>query len=210
MRRKLDVLRAIDDTGVVLIIRLPDGGLAERVAHAAIAGGVRALEITYSVPGALGLIERLSRRYASEGVVVGAGTVLDAEGAFAAIHAGAELLVSPNVNPAMLAVGNRYQVATMSGASTPTEIVDALTAGADIVKLFPSAGGPEYVRTVLAPLARAPIAPAGGVSVENVGEWFAAGVSCVGVGSAITKAGDDDAVRAAAQAFIDAVAAARA
>lgn len=209
MWRKLGALRAIDDTGIVLIVRLDDAARAEKVAEAAIAGGIRALEITYSVPGALDVIERLARRHAADGIVIGAGTVLDPEAAFAAIQAGAQLLVSPNLNPAMITTANRYQVVTMSGASTPTEIVDTLAAGADIVKLFPSDGGPDYVRTVLAPLAGAPIAPAGGVTVDNLGDWFDAGVSCVGVGSAITKAGDAAAVTAAARTFVDAVAAAR-
>lgn len=209
MWRKLESLRAIDDTGIVLIVRLDDGERAEMVAEAAIAGGIRALEITYSVPDALGIIGRLSRRHSRNGVVIGAGTVLDAEGAFAAVQSGAELLVSPNLNPAMLTLANRYQVAAMSGASTPTEIVETLAAGADIVKLFPSSEGPEYVKTVLAPLARAPIAPAGGVTIENIRDWFDAGVACVGVGSAVSKAGDAAAVTAAARAFVDAVAAAR-
>src|SRR5690606_1860945 len=164
MWRKLAALRAIDDTGIVLIVRLDDAARAEKVAEAAIAGGIRALEITYSVPGALDVIERLARRHAADGIVIGAGTVLDPEAAFAAIQAGAQLLVSPYLNPAMITTANRSQVVTMSGATTPTEIVDTLAAGAGIVKLCPSDGGPDYVRTVLAPLAGAPIAPAGGVT----------------------------------------------
>ena len=208
-------LRAIDETGLVLIVRLDDVAEAEAVAEAAIEGGVRALEITYSVPGALSLIERLAGRHRHEGVLIGAGTVLDGHGAFAAVQAGAELLVSPQLNPEMLAVARRHQVVSISGAFTPTEIVDSLTAGADIVKLFPAEMlGPSFVRTVRAPLDRAPLLPAGGVTMDNVGEWFAAGVACVGVGSAITKAavghGGYRRVTEAASEFLAAVARARA
>ncbi|WP_308797839.1 bifunctional 4-hydroxy-2-oxoglutarate aldolase/2-dehydro-3-deoxy-phosphogluconate aldolase [Agromyces silvae] len=215
MFTKLERLKTIDDTGVVLIVRLDDPEEAYSVAEAAIEGGIRALEITYSVPGALGLIERLASRHRHEGVVIGAGTVLDGQAAFAAIQAGAELLVSPQLNPEMLATAQRYQAVSMSGAFTPTEIVDSVTAGADIVKLFPAEFvGPAYVKTVLAPLAGVPIAPAGGVTEANVAEWFEAGVCSVGVGSAITKAargtGDYTRVVDAARGFLAAVAQARA
>ncbi|MET0844394.1 MAG: bifunctional 4-hydroxy-2-oxoglutarate aldolase/2-dehydro-3-deoxy-phosphogluconate aldolase [Mycetocola sp.] len=215
MFTKLQRLKTIDESGVVLIVRLDDPEEAFSVAEAAIEGGIRALEITYSVPGALNLIERLANRHRHEGVLIGAGTVLDGHAAFAAIQAGAELLVSPQLNPEMLATAQRYQAVSMSGAFTPTEIVDSVTAGADIVKLFPAEFvGPAYVKTVLAPLAGVPIAPAGGVTEANVGEWFDAGVCSVGVGSAITKAaqatGDYTLVVDAARRFLGAVAEARA
>lgn len=215
MITKLERLNAIHESGVVLIVRLDDPDEAYSVAEAAIDGGIRALEITYSVPGALRLIERLASRHRHEGIVIGAGTVLDAQAAFAAIQAGAELLVSPQLNPEMLATAQRYQAVSMSGAFTPTEIVDSVTAGADIVKLFPAEFvGPSYVKTVLAPLAGVPIAPAGGVTETNVGEWFDAGVCSVGVGSAITKAarpsGDYTRVSDAARRFLARVAEARA
>ncbi|MET0844007.1 MAG: bifunctional 4-hydroxy-2-oxoglutarate aldolase/2-dehydro-3-deoxy-phosphogluconate aldolase [Mycetocola sp.] len=215
MFTKLERLKTIDESGVVLIVRLNDPEEAFSVAEAAIEGGIRALEITYSVPGALNLIERLANRHRHEGVLIGAGTVLDGHAAFAAIQAGAELLVSPQLNPEMLATAQRYQAVSMSGAFTPTEIVDSVTAGADIVKLFPAEFvGPAYVKTVLAPLAGVPIAPAGGVTEANVGEWFDAGVCSVGVGSAITKAaqstGDYTRVVDAARRFLGAVAEARA
>jgi 2-dehydro-3-deoxyphosphogluconate aldolase / (4S)-4-hydroxy-2-oxoglutarate aldolase len=207
---KLATLRTIHESGAVLIVRLPDKDAAERVAHAAIDGGFRALEITLSIPGAVDLIERLVKQYASQGIAVGAGTVLDGHAAYECIRAGASFLVSPQLNPEMIRVANRYQVPTISGAFTPTEILETAEAGADIVKLFPTENaGIAYVKAVLAPLAHVPVMPAGGVTTENVGEWFAAGVAGVGVGSAVTKAwqpdGDYTRVTGAAQAFLAAV-----
>ncbi|MGW9414697.1 bifunctional 4-hydroxy-2-oxoglutarate aldolase/2-dehydro-3-deoxy-phosphogluconate aldolase [Arthrobacter cupressi] len=214
MYKKLRTLETIDRSGAVLIVRLENAEVAERVAEAAIAGGFRALEITLSIPGAVDVIRRLSAKHGPDGVVVGAGTVLDELSAYECIRAGADFLVSPQFNPAMIRTANRYQVPTISGAYTPTELVNSAEAGADILKLFPTeAGGIPYAKSVLAPLAHLPIMPAGGVTVENVGEWFAAGVAGVGVGSFVTKAwqpdGDFSRVTAAAEEFLSAVAKAR-
>jgi 2-dehydro-3-deoxyphosphogluconate aldolase/(4S)-4-hydroxy-2-oxoglutarate aldolase len=211
---KLRTLRTIEESGAVLIVRLPDADTAERVAHAAIEGGFRALEITLSIPGAVDLVRRLVAHYASKGVAVGAGTVLDGHAAYECIRAGATFLVSPQLNREMIRVANRYQVPTISGAFTPTELVESAEAGADILKLFPTEGaGIPYAKAVLAPLAHLPIMPAGGVTTGNVAEWFAAGVAGVGVGSAVTKAwepdGDFSRVTAAARDFLEAVRVAR-
>ncbi len=215
MFTKLDTMNGVVQTGTLLIVRLPSADEALSVARAAIEGGIRALEITLSVPNALEVIQTLSRQYSADGISVGAGTVLDAQSAFACVQAGARMLVSPNLEPEMIRVANRYGLLSVSGAFTPTEIVDTMTAGADIVKLFPtSIAGPKYVQTVLEPLPQAPILPAGGATPENVGEWFAAGVVAVGVGSSITKAaridGDYDRVTDAAKNFLAAVTDARA
>ncbi|RBP79619.1 bifunctional 4-hydroxy-2-oxoglutarate aldolase/2-dehydro-3-deoxy-phosphogluconate aldolase [Marinomonas rhizomae] len=214
MWKKFENLKAIADTGILLIIRLDDEQEALAVAEAAIAGGIKALEITLSVPNALGIISTLSKKYKQQGILIGAGTVLDAETARAAILAGAELLVSPHVTGGMIQVANRYQVVSVCGAYTPTEVVAAMEAGADIVKLFPADMlGPQYVKTIKAPLEQAPIAPTGGVTPENVGEWLAAGCVSVGVGSFISKAaqgtGDYSKVTEAAKVFLTAVANAR-
>jgi len=214
MATKLQTLTTIDRAGAVLIVRLPDEETAEAVAHAAIEGGFRALEITLSVPGAVGLIGRLAQQYAEDGVAVGAGTVLDGYAAYECIRAGAAFLVSPQLNPEMIKVANRYQVPTISGAFTPTELVESAEAGVDLFKLFPTENaGIPYAKAVLAPLAHLPVIPAGGVTIENVAEWFAAGVAGVGVGSAVTKAwqpdGDMTRVTAAARDFLAAVTAAR-
>src|SRR4029453_14132419 len=125
----LATLRTIDESGAVLIVRLPDADSAERVAHAAIEGGFRALEITLSIPGAVELIRRLATRYAPDGVAVGAGTVLDGYAAYECIRAGAAFLVSPQLNPEMIRVANRYQVPTISGAFPPTEMLETAAAG---------------------------------------------------------------------------------
>ncbi len=214
MLRKHEVLQAIADTGAVLIIRLDSADEALAVARAAVAGGIRALEVTLSVPDAFDVIRTLSCEFADLPVAVGAGTILDEQAAFAAITAGARLLVSPNLNPQMIRLANRYQVATISGAFTPTEFVQTLEAGADIVKLFPTEiAGPDYLRTVLAPLPQTPVLPAGGATTQNVGEWFDAGALAVGVGSAITKAArpdvDYERVTRATAEFLAAIRAAR-
>lgn len=210
MLSKFETLRTIHDSGAVLIVRLADAETAERVSHAAIEGGFKALEITLSIPGAVGVIRRLAERYAAEGVAIGAGTVLDGHAAYECIGAGASFLVSPQLNLDMIRVANRYQRVTVSGAFTPTELLESAEAGADILKLFPTEGaGIDYAKAVLAPLAHLPIMPAGGVTVANVGDWFTAGVAAVGVGSAVTKAwqpdGDFDRVVHASRELLAAV-----
>jgi 2-dehydro-3-deoxyphosphogluconate aldolase/(4S)-4-hydroxy-2-oxoglutarate aldolase len=193
MLKKFETLETIVRSGALLIARLDSADEAYRVAEAAIDGGIRAVEIPLTVPGALDVIGRLADKYGDQGIVVGAGTVLDAEAAYASISAGARLLVSPQLNPRMIATANRYQAVTASGAFTPTEVLNTLEAGADIVKLFPAElGGPSYVKTILAPLPQAPVMPSGGVTPANVGAWFTSGVMAVGVGSFVTKAAQED------------------
>lgn len=210
MWRKLENLKKIYESGVVLIIRLDDEVEIMKVAEAAIKGGIEVLEIPLNVPNALGIIKTLSEKYKAEGIVVGAGTVLDGESARAAILAGAEMLVSPQLNPEMIKMANRYQAITISGAYTPKEILETLEVGGDIVKLFPTDYlGPAYVKAVKGPLEQTPILPSGGVTPENVKEWFKAGATCVAVGSFVTKAakkdGDYTKVTEAAKIFLKAV-----
>lgn len=193
MFNKIENLKKINDTGILLVIRLDDEQEALKVAEAAIEGGILALEVTMSVPNALGIIKTLSEKYKEKGVVIGAGTILDAETALTAILAGATMLVSPQLNPDMIKMANRYQAVSISGAFTPTEILETLEAGADIVKLFPAEFlGPAYVKTVKAPLSQTPILPMGGITPENAKEWFKAGACCLGIGSFITKAAQKD------------------
>jgi 2-dehydro-3-deoxyphosphogluconate aldolase/(4S)-4-hydroxy-2-oxoglutarate aldolase len=214
MWKKLENLNKIAETGIVLIIRSDREHEALRVAEAAIEGGIKALEITMSVPNALRIIDTLAQKYANAGVLIGAGTILDGETARAAILAGADLLVSPHLNPEMIKVANRYQAITISGAFTPKEIMETLEAGADIVKLFPAEVlGSQYIKSIKSPLSQALIVPTGGVTPQNVQEWFQAGCVGVGVGSYISKAaqkdGDYQKVTVAAKEFLQAVAAAR-
>ncbi len=208
MRQKLLTLSRINDDGVVVIVRLDDAEEAFRASEAAIAGGVRAIEVTLSTPGALRVIERLVEVHGPT-VSIGAGTVLDGHGAYASISAGASFLVSPHLSREMIRTANRYQIPTVCGAYSPTEIVESVEEGADIVKLFPAEVGPEYARAVLAPLAHVSLMPAGGVTAANAKTWFDAGVIAVGVGSTITKAarpdGDYSRVTTAAASFLDAV-----
>lgn len=210
MWRKLENLKKIYESGVVLIIRLDDEVEIMKVAEAAIKGGIEVLEIPLNVPNALGIIKNLSEKYKSQGIVVGAGTVLDAESARAAILVGAEMLVSPQLNPEMIKMANRYQAITISGAYTPKEILETLEVGGDIVKLFPTDYlGPAYIKAIKGPLEQTPILPSGGVTPENVKEWFEAGATCVAVGSFVTKAakkdGDYTKVTEAAKVFLKAV-----
>jgi 2-dehydro-3-deoxyphosphogluconate aldolase/(4S)-4-hydroxy-2-oxoglutarate aldolase len=214
LTRKLENLKTIYESGVVLIIRSESEEEALAVAEAAIQGGIKALEITMSVPNALNVIQTLANQYSNKGILVGAGTVLDGETARAAILAGAELLVSPQLNADMVKVANRYQAVTISGAFTPKEVIETLEAGADIVKLFPAeVVGPKYVASIMAPVPQAPIVPTGGVTPQNVHEWLQAGCVGVGVGSFITKAARKDSdyqkVTSAAKEFLQAVVNAR-
>lgn len=214
MWRKLENLKAIYESGMIAIIRSDDAEDAYKIAEAAIAGGARALEIPFAVPDVLNIIKKLTSKYSSQGIVIGVGTVLDAENASAALLAGAEMLVSSSFSADMIRIANRYQAITVSGAMSPTEISDSMAAGADIIKLFPAEFyGPKYVKTLRAPMPTAPIVPFGGVTPENVGEWLEAGCTAVGVGSYIAKAhkkdGDYGKVTQATKEFLAAIAKAR-
>lgn len=210
---KHTVLQGILARGMVGIVRAGTADAALRIAEACIAGGVTALEVAFTTPDTLGVLRTLRERHGA-GVLLGAGTVLDAETARAAILAGAQFIISPGVNVDTIALCQRYQVLAMPGAMTPTEIVTALQAGADIVKVFPAEMfGPAYIRALRAPLPQAPLMPTGGVTVENLAEWFASGAVAVGIGSSLSgpgAKGDYAAVTARAQAFVAQLAALRA
>ena len=206
------VFNGILERGMVGIVRAGSPDAALLLAEACIAGGVTALEVAFTTPDTLGVLRALRARHGDE-VLLGAGTVLDAETARAAILAGAQFIISPGVNVETIALCQRYQVLAMPGAMTPTEIVTALQAGADIVKVFPAEMfGPAYIKALRAPLPQAPLMPTGGVTVENLGEWFASGAVAVGIGSSLSgpgATGDYAAVTARAQAFVAQMAAVR-
>src|SRR5216684_8325964 len=165
---KSQVLKRIRDIGVIPVVRASSPEEAIQVVEAIKAGGLPLLEITMTVPRAVQLIETLSARYGSE-ALVGAGTVLDAETARACILAGAQFIVSPSLNLETIACCRRYGVAVLPGALTPTEVVQAWTAGADFVKVFPAGalGGASYIKALKAPLPQIELVPTGGVSLKT-------------------------------------------
>ena len=177
---KLDLIR---QTGIIAIMRAQGSDQLIAAADAIQAGGVRAIEVTMNTPGALRVIEEASKRYGEE-VLFGAGTVLDAETARAAILAGADFVVSPSLNLDMLAMCNRYSIPLTPGCYTPTEMLKAWEAGADMVKLFPaSVGGPSLIKAILAPLPQLEIVPVGGVNLDTAGDFIRNGAAALGVGS---------------------------
>ena len=172
---------------LIAIVRVPDAAQLLPVAKALHAGGVEVIEFTLTTPGALEQL-RVARAHFGGAVLLGAGTVLDAGLAQQAIEAGAQFIVAPNFDPAVVRLchRHRYDVPVIPGALTPTEIVAAWTAGADFVKVFPAGlGGPSYIREVRAPLPQVQLVPTGGVTAENVVEFLRAGAVAVGVGSSL-------------------------
>lgn len=196
---KEDLLELIRKTGVVAIMRAksPDQLLA--AADAVLAGGVNAIEVTMTTPGALEVIEQATAKYGAD-VIFGAGSVLDPETARAVILAGAQFVVAPTLNLKTIEVCKRYSVPVIPGAYTPTEILTAWEAGADMVKVFPaSAGGPAYIKAVKAPLPQIRLVPVGGVNLNTTADFIRAGADVVGVGGALISQkllddGDFDAI----------------
>jgi 2-dehydro-3-deoxyphosphogluconate aldolase/(4S)-4-hydroxy-2-oxoglutarate aldolase len=185
MTTRTAVVAEVERCGVVAIIRMKDPGKVAAVVDALLAGGVRVLEVTMTVPGAVELIRGLASALPPE-LVLGAGTVLDSETAERVIDAGASFLVSPVLRLPVLEVANRRDVPVMPGCFSPTEILTAWDAGADIVKVFPATAlGPGFLKDVHGPLPAVKLMPTGGVSVENAGDWIRAGAVAVGVGSAL-------------------------
>ncbi|HVA47076.1 MAG TPA: bifunctional 4-hydroxy-2-oxoglutarate aldolase/2-dehydro-3-deoxy-phosphogluconate aldolase [Pirellulales bacterium] len=174
--------------GVVAIIRSPDAGRLVEVAEALLAGGVTVMEITFTVPRAHQVLEQVAARLGDR-ILLGAGTVLDAETARIAILSGAEFIVSPVVSREVIACCRRYSKLGLPGALTPTEILAAWEAGADIVKVFPSeVTGPAYLKAVRAPLPHVRLMPTGGVTLETAAEYLRAGACALGVGSSLVEA----------------------
>ena len=190
---------------MVAIVRAGTADAALQIAEACIAGGITALEVAFTTPDTLDVIKTLRQRHGAD-VMLGAGTVLDPETARQAILAGAQFIISPSVNVDTIRLCQRYQVLAMPGVMTPTEIVTALEAGADIIKIFPAeVFGPAYIKALRAPLPQAPLMPTGGVSVENLAAWFDNGALAVGIGSSLTGPaanGDYQAVTERARAFV--------
>ncbi len=206
MIRKNEIISQIKSTGLVAVVRAESSGEAFRITNACIEGGVAAIEITFTVPGTLDVINALSKKYNSGEIIIGAGTVLDPETARMAILSGAQYVVSPCFNAGTVELCNRYQIACMPGAMTVKEVVECMESGADIVKIFPGElFGPKIIKAIKGPLPQAELMPTGGVDVDNVAEWIRAGAVAVGAGGSLTKgaaAGDYALVTKTAKEFI--------
>jgi len=202
--QKLDIIRK---TGVVAIMRAQSSDQLIAAADAIKAGGVQAIEVTMTTPGALDVIAQASARY-GEDVLFGAGSVLDAETARAAILSGAGFVVAPTLNLAVVELCNRYSIPVVPGCYTPTEMLAAWEAGADMVKLFPaSVGGPALIKAIRAPLPQLEIVPVGGVNLDTAADFIANGAAALGVGSSLVNqklldAGDMKELTRRAEAFI--------
>ncbi|WP_295269063.1 bifunctional 2-keto-4-hydroxyglutarate aldolase/2-keto-3-deoxy-6-phosphogluconate aldolase [Veillonella sp.] len=198
--------------GVVAVIRGNTPDEAVQISEACIAGGVTAIEVAFTTPRAHEAILTLSEKYKDNAqVVIGAGTVLDAETARMAILNGAAFVVSPAFDEATIKLCNRYRVACMPGTTTIQGVIQALELGADIVKVFPGeVVGSKFIKAVKGPLPQAQMMPTGGVSIDNVAEWFKAGAVAVGAGGALTGGGKSlTEITETAKKFVVAVAEAR-
>ena len=206
---KIDVLAKMRKEAIVAVIRAEDKEQGLQVSEAIRKGGIKFLELTMTVPGALDIIKELSERYQNEDVVIGAGTVLDAETARLAILAGADFIVSPSLSAETIQMCNRYRVAVMPGVMTSTEAVRGMELGADVIKVFPGgAFGPSIVKDLKGPLPHGNFMPSGGVSLENAAEWIKNGAFAIGTGSNLTngaKTGDYDSVTKIASEFVSIV-----
>ncbi len=210
---KVEILKRLQDCGVVAVVRAESAEQAIKIADACIAGGVKGIEITYTVPGATEIIKELASKYTPDEMIIGAGTVLDPETARAAILAGANYVVSPCLNVDTVKLCLRYQVACMAGAMTIKEAVECMEAGSDIVKIFPgNLFGPKIIKAIKGPIPQMKMMPTGGVNADNAAEWIKAGAVAVGAGSDLTagaKTGDYAAVTEVAKKMVAAVKAAR-
>lgn len=209
---KLQVIETVKKIGVVAVIRGNTPDEAVQISEACIAGGVTAIEVAFTTPRAHEAILTLSEKYKDNAqVVIGAGTVLDAETARMAILNGAAFVVSPAFDEATIKLCNRYRVACMPGTTTIQGVIQALELGADIVKVFPGeVVGSIFIKAVKGPLPQAQMMPTGGVSIDNVAEWFKAGAVAVGAGGALTGGGKSlTEITETAKKFVVAVAEAR-
>ncbi len=205
MQTKEQVLQMIQDSGMVAVVRGETKEKARAIVESCIEGGIKAIELTFTVPFAHRVIEDLAMQYGDK-ILLGAGTVLDPETARIAILSGAKFVVAPHFNPDTTKLCNRYRIANMAGILTVREAVEAMEAGVDILKLFPGdLFGPAFIKDIRGPLPYAKIMPTGGVDISNAGDWIRAGAVAVGAGSSLMK-GD---VKANAAAFMEEIKKAR-
>lgn len=187
MLQKFEILNELHKGYLVAVVRGNNKEEAVEISKQAFEGGIRSIEITFSTPGAEEAIAELSRTGPSQ-MLIGAGTVLDAETARIAIMKGARYIVSPHIDHAIAAMCNRYAIPYLPGCGSVTEIMNALTSGVDVVKLFPgSLLGPSFIKDVKGPIPHVELMPSGGVSLDNLDQWKKIGAFAVGIGSALTK-----------------------
>lgn len=210
-----EILSAIVETGILPVVRAISAEQALRAAEAIYRGGITTLEITMTVPGAIHVMEKVADRLGDK-VLLGAGTVLDGETARAALLAGAQFIVSPALRTSVIEVGRRYSKPVLPGALTPTEVLAAWEAGADLVKVFPcgSVGGPKYIKALKGPYPHIELVPTGGVNLETAVDFLLAGASALGVGGELVEAhalasGKLDIIEDNARKFLDCVRMAR-
>jgi 2-dehydro-3-deoxyphosphogluconate aldolase / (4S)-4-hydroxy-2-oxoglutarate aldolase len=213
---KQEVAKRIVEIGVIPVVRAASASQARQAAEAVCAGGIPVVEITMTVPGAVELIAQLTKEVGSE-VLIGAGTVLDAEAAQRCLDAGAQFLVSPGFDLETVKLAKREQKLIMAGALTPTEVIAAWKAGSDFVKIFPcgAMGGASYLKALKGPLPQVPMVPTGGVNLKTAAEMIQAGAAALGVGgelvsAAALKSGNVKEITDAARLFVSAVRDARA
>ncbi|HTG68009.1 MAG TPA: bifunctional 2-keto-4-hydroxyglutarate aldolase/2-keto-3-deoxy-6-phosphogluconate aldolase [Candidatus Udaeobacter sp.] len=188
---KLRVINRLCEEGIVAVIRADNSEQAVKIAEACLRGGISSLEITFTVPYAHQVIEKLSNHFSPGEVTIGAGTVLDPETARIAILSGAQFVVSPFVNAEVIRLCNRYGIPCMPGAMTVKEVIEGMEAGADIIKLFPGETyGPAMVRSLKGPLPQVNLMPTGGVNIDTITKWLEAGAVAVGVGGSLISSAE--------------------
>lgn len=207
------IIQKMSDAGLVAVVRAENADEAIKISDACLSGGCPSIELTFTVPGAHKVIEALAAKYPNGEMLLGAGTVLDSETARIAILSGAAYIVSPSFNLETAKLCNRYRVPYIPGCMTINEVITAMEAGADIIKIFPAdLFGPKIIKDIKGPLPQAKMMPTGGVDVDNVGKWIKAGAVAVGAGSSLTKGaktGDYNAITETAKKFIAGIRAAR-
>jgi 2-dehydro-3-deoxyphosphogluconate aldolase/(4S)-4-hydroxy-2-oxoglutarate aldolase len=210
-----EILAFITEVGIVPIVRTSSAESAIQAVEAIYAGGIRAAEITMTVPGAIHALEKVADRFGGK-IVLGAGTVLDPETARACMLAGAEFFVTPSLRLSTIEMAKRYSKVICPGALTPTEVLTAWEAGADVVKIFPcgNVGGPKYIKALKGPFPHIEMIPTGGVNLETAGDFLKAGACAVAVGSELVdaktvKEGRFDIIENRARQYLAAIAKAR-
>lgn len=211
---KEKVISKMTEAGLVAVVRAKNADEAIRISDACLEGGCPSIELTFTVPGAHKVIEGLATKYMNGEMLLGAGTVLDSETARIAILSGANYIVSPSFDLETAKLCGRYRVPYIPGCMTIKEVITAMEAGADIIKIFPAdLFGPKIIKDIKGPLPQAKMMPTGGVDVDNVDQWIKAGSVAVGAGSSLTKGaktGDFAAITETAKLFIEKIKAARA